>query len=126
MNPVTLQSAKQLDDYSDYYLENQSNDEHDSLQQHLLWQLELSSLSNQDCAIANSLIDALDDSGYLQESVESIHENLSKDYEIELDEVEAVLKYVQRLDPIGSGSRNLQECLTIQLQQMPDDSAIFN
>ncbi|MGI9227168.1 MAG: RNA polymerase factor sigma-54 [Gammaproteobacteria bacterium] len=112
--------SQATEDYSDY-LENQSSDEHDTLQQHLLWQLELSSLSNQDRTIANSLIDALDDSGYLQESVESIHENLIKDYEIELDEVEAVLKFVQRLDPIGSGSRNLQECLTIQLQQLPDE-----
>jgi RNA polymerase sigma-54 factor len=65
------------------------------------------------------LIDSLDDSGYLEDSVENIYENLHKDYqELELDEVEAVLKFIQRLDPIGSGSRSLQECLDIQLQQM--------
>jgi len=119
-------SAQKTDDYSSF-LENQSSDDQNSLQEHLLWQLELSSLTDKDHIIANTLIDALDDSGYLQESVESIYENLSKtettdSAEIELDEVEAVLKFVQRLDPIGSGSRNLQECLEIQLQQMSQDT----
>ena len=119
--PNHIPINQQTEDYSDY-LENQSSTEHDSLQQHLLWQIELSSLSGQDRVIASSLIDALDDSGYLQESLEVIHENLRKDYDLELDEIEAVLKFVQRLDPIGSGSRSLQECLDIQLQQMQHDA----
>ncbi len=123
--PGQIPISQPTEDYSDY-LENQSNDEYDSLQEHLLWQIELSSLSNQDQIIANSLIDALDDSGYLQDSIESIHENLSKNSDIELDEVEAVLKFVQRLDPIGSGARSLQECLDIQLQQMPKDTPFLS
>ena len=120
----TSSTNQKSDDYSDY-LENQSSEDQTSLQEHLLWQLELSNLSNKDRIIANTLIDSLDDSGYLQDSVENIYQNLSKDSaidadEFELDEVEAVLKFVQRLDPIGSGARNLQECLDIQLQQMLD------
>ena len=114
-------SSQKTEDYS-AYLENQSSEDQDSLQEHLLWQLDLSSLTDLDHIIANTLVDALDESGYLQESVESIYENLRKDHEIELDEVEAVLKFVQRLDPVGSGSRNLQECLEIQLQQMSDET----
>ena len=115
-------SSQKTEDYS-AFLENQSSEEQNSLQEHLLWQLELSSLSDLDHIIANTLIDALDETGYLQESVENIHENLSKDHEeLELDEIEAVLKFVQRLDPIGSGSRNLQECLEIQLQQMSNET----
>ncbi len=111
-------SSQKTDDYSSF-LENQSSDDQNSLHEHLLWQLELSPLSELDHVIALTLIDSLDDSGYLEDSLENIHENLSKDYEeIELDEIEAVLKFIQRLDPIGSGSRNLQECLDIQLQQM--------
>ncbi len=118
----TTPSTHKTEDYS-AYLENQSSDDQDSLQEHLLWQLELSSLTELDHMIAITLIDSLDESGYLQESVESIYENLRKDYEeIELDEVEAVLKFVQRLDPIGSGARNLQECCEIQLQQMSDET----
>jgi len=114
--------TQKTEDYS-AFLENQSSDDQNSLQEHLLWQLELSSFSKLDHVIAITLIDSLDESGYLQESVENIFENLNKDYEeIELDEIEAVLKFVQRLDPIGSGSRNLKECLDIQLQQMSDDT----
>ncbi len=114
--------AKKNQDYS-AYLENQSGDDQDSLQEHLLWQLELSSLTELDHMIAITLIDSLGESGYLQDSVEGIYQNLRKDYEeLELDEVEAVLKFVQRLDPIGSGSRSLQECCAIQLQQMSDET----
>ena len=119
-----ISSSQKTDDYSDY-LENQSSEDQNSLQEHLLWQLELSTLSDLDRIIASTLIDYLDESGYLQEPLESIYENLIKEREIdsdqlELDEVEAVLKFVQRLDPVGSGARNLQECLDIQLQQMID------
>ena len=120
-------STQKTEDYS-AYLENQSSDDQDSLQEHLLWQLELSSLTELDHMIAITLIDSLDESGYLQDSVENIYENLRKDYEeLELDEIEAVLKFVQRLDPIGSGSRSLQECCDIQLQQMGKETpAISN
>ncbi len=122
----TKPSTQKTEDYSSF-LENQSGDDQDSLQEHLLWQLELSSLTELDHMIAITLIDSFDESGYLQESVESIYENLRKDYEeIELDEVEAVLKFVQRLDPIGSGSRSLQECIEIQLQQMSEDTDSLN
>lgn len=115
-------SSQNSDDYSNY-LENQSSEDRNTLHEHLIWQLELSNLSEQDLNIANALIDSLDDSGYLQESVEEIFSVLKKEFdELELDEVEAVLKFVQRLDPIGSGARNLAECLDIQLQQMSEDT----
>ena len=117
----TPQTSNQNEDYLDY-LQNQSSEETNTLQQHLEWQVELSSLSDQDRIIANTLIDALDDSGYLSDALENIHKSLIKYYEIELDEVVAVLKYVQRLDPIGAGARSLQECLDIQLQQMSEDT----
>lgn len=123
--PSYTPTSSNSEDYSDY-LDNQSSEEHNSLQQHLLWQLELSSLSNQDRVIANTLIDSLDESGYLQEKLENIHDNLSKNFEIDLDEIEAVLKFVQRLDPIGSGARSPQECLDIQLQQMPSDTPFLS
>lgn len=119
--PIYSSTHQQTGDYSDY-LENQGSAEYDSLQQHLWWQLELSSLSDQDLVVAGALVDAVDESGYLQESLEGIHQNLKQDYEIELDEIEAVLKFVQRLDPIGSGARCLKECLDIQLQQMAGDT----
>ena len=116
----TQVSNHPAEDHFDY-LETQNTVDHGSLQKHLLWQLELSSLSSQDLMVAGTLANALDESGYLHESLESIHDNLNQTYEIELDEIEAVLKFVQRLDPVGCGARCLQECLDVQLQQMPDN-----
>ncbi len=110
----------QTEDHLDY-LESRTAETHDSLQDHLLWQLELSALSDWDLLVAGTLVNALDESGYLHESLETIHGSLNQTHEIELDEIEAVLKFVQRLDPVGCGTRNLRECLDVQLQQMPDD-----
>ena len=103
------------------YLDSRATAEHGSLHDHLLWQLELSSLSDQDLLVAGVLINALDESGYLHEDLENIQASLGQADDIGLDEIEATLKFVQRLDPVGCGARSLQECLDVQLQQMPGD-----
>jgi RNA polymerase sigma-54 factor len=102
--------------------ENQSAGE-DSLQDHLLWQLDLAPMSDRDRLIALSLIDAISDDGYLTEDLEAIQASLPAELaEVEADEIEAVLHRVQQLDPLGAGSRNLAECLTVQLNQLPADT----
>lgn len=89
----------------------------ESLQDHLLWQLNLSTCSQTDQAIATTIIDAIDDHGYLATPLEELHQSLAEDDpEIELDEVEAVLHRVQDFDPPGIGARNLRECMLIQLR----------
>lgn len=88
----------------------------ENIQDHLLWQLRLSPFSETDQAIAIAIIDSIDESGYLTITVEEVLESLEIE-EVELDEVECVLKRIQLFDPIGSGSRNPQECLMIQLNQ---------
>jgi RNA polymerase sigma-54 factor len=55
--------------------------------------------------------------------LEDILENAPEEWEIELDEIEAVLHLIQHLDPIGIASRNLRECLLIQLHSMPIDTS---
>ena len=102
-------------------LESGTAEAHGSLQDHLLWQLKLSALSDRDLLVAGTLVNALDESGYLHEPLETIHGSLGQAHEIELDEIEAVLKFVQRLDPVGCGARSLRECLDVQLQQIPGD-----
>ncbi len=102
-------------------LENQGGAQ-ESLQEHLMWQMRLTPMSETDQAIATAIIDGIDEDGYLTDSLESIHGNLAQELEIELDEVEAVLHRIQRFDPVGSGSRDLAECLTVQLTQLPDDT----
>ena len=49
-------------------------------------------------------------------------ESIPSQYECEIDEVEAVLHLIQHLDPVGIASRNLQECLVIQLKQLPAET----
>lgn len=92
-----------------------------SLQDYLLWQLDLTPFSETDQTIATAIIDAVDNYGYLTVSVEEILESVSNE-EVELDEVEAVLKRVQQFDPLGVASRNLQECLLLQLVTYPEDT----
>jgi RNA polymerase sigma-54 factor len=79
-------------------------------------------MSETDQAIATAIIDGINEDGYLRDSLESIHGNLAQELDIELDEVEAVLHRIQRFDPMGSGSRDLAECLAVQLTQLPDDT----
>lgn len=93
----------------------QADSSSESLQDHLLWQLNLSQCSETDQAIATTIIDAIDDDGYLSTSLEELHQSLSEDDDIELDEVEAVLRRVQDFDPPGVGARDLRECMLIQL-----------
>jgi len=92
-----------------------------TLQDYLLWQLDLTPFSENDHSIALALIDAIDDYGYLTVSLEDIQENFHSE-EIELDEIEAVRKRIQQFDPLGVASLNLQDCLLLQLATYPADT----
>ncbi len=105
--------------------ENQSGSS-ETLQDRLLWQIHLMNLSDTDRAIAVEIIDSSDEDGSLSEPLESIHSNMVTDLDIELDEVEAILHLVQQFDPMGCGSRNLSECLSLQLQKLSPDTALLN
>ncbi|WP_198244795.1 RNA polymerase factor sigma-54 [methane-oxidizing endosymbiont of Gigantopelta aegis] len=95
----------------------------ETLQDHLVWQLEMSRFSERDHAIGVAIIDAIDDDGYLMQSVEEIHQGLSQQLDdLEVDEVQAVLHQIQNFDPLGIGCRDLAECLTLQLKQLPPDT----
>jgi len=96
----------------------------DTLQDHLSWQLNLTPMSSLDTLIAEAIIDAVGPSGMLGQSIEDIHlglqrdiENLGLEEELELDEVVAVLHRVQQFDPPGVASRDVRDCLLIQLNQ---------
>jgi RNA polymerase sigma-54 factor len=79
-------------------------------------------MSDTDRLIAMAIIDAIDDNGRLTETLEDIHESVSEELEIELDEVVAVLHMLQQFEPAGVCARDLEECLRIQLQQLPADT----
>ena len=94
------------------------NSAEETLQDHLLWQLNLTPMSESDEAIAMALIDAIDANGWLSVDLESILNGFDPALEIEPDEVVAVLHRIQQFDPIGVGYRNLSECLLIQLNHL--------
>ncbi|GHF78641.1 RNA polymerase factor sigma-54 [Thalassotalea marina] len=88
----------------------------DSIQDHLRWQMQLTPFTDTDAAIATAIIDAIDDAGYLTVTTEDILESVGIE-DVELDEVEAVLKRINVFDPVGVGARSIAECLLIQLNQ---------
>ena len=94
----------------------------DSLHDHLMWQLNLTPMSDRDRAIGTALIDAIDDDGHLSEPLDAIRQALQPDIEADDDELEAVLHRIQRFDPIGVGARCLSECLGVQLSALDDDT----
>lgn len=108
-------------DGDDYDFDSRNGSE-ETLHSHLLWQLNLTRMSDTDRLIAMAIIDALDDNGRLTLDPEEILSGFEEDPEIELDEIIAVLHRIQHFDPPGVAARNLQECLMIQLQQLAADT----
>ena len=94
----------------------------DSLQEHLLWQINLGRFSETDTAIATAIVFALDEDGFLPDSSEEIRASLAPELLVSAEEVEAVLHRVQRMEPIGVASRDAGECIRIQLSALPSDT----
>ena len=103
-------------DYIDDELPVYQGETTQTLQDYLMWQVELTPFSDTDRAIATSIVDAVDDTGYLTVPLEDILESMG-DEEMDIDEVEAVLKRIQRFDPVGVAAKDLRDCLLIQLSQ---------
>ncbi len=127
-------STPQIYEGSQFSYENQ-NSHIETLGEHLLWQLNLTPISDTDRAIATTIIDALDDDGYLSSDLADIHSSLSKEIdgenteseesEIELDEIEAVLHMIQAMEPTGVAARNIRECLLLQLRQCDKNTPLL-
>ncbi|RKZ68564.1 MAG: RNA polymerase factor sigma-54 [Gammaproteobacteria bacterium] len=121
-------------DSSQFSFENQ-NTHDETLGEHLLWQLNLTPISDTDQAIATTIIDALDDDGYLIPDLTELHSSLNRESdgentadeesEIGLDEIEAVLHMIQAMEPTGIAARDLQECLLLQLRQCDNDTPML-
>ena len=89
-----------------------------TLREHLLEQLSVTVDNRRDRALVELLIDALDDNGYLEESLGEILARLPEELEIEMDELLVALKLLQSFDPAGVGARDAAECLAIQIRRM--------
>jgi len=85
-----------------------------TMEEQLVWQLEMSHISGRDMEIGQAILGNLDDEGYLTASIEELQEMGGWAAE----EVEAALSAVQRLDPPGVAARDLRECLLLQLDHL--------
>jgi len=122
-NIATSSSAASSSDNREFEL---SGNTEESLHEHLRWQMQLTPFSDTDRAIAEFIIDAINDDGYLSMSLEDIHQALAGEQNIEIDEIEAVLHRIQNFDPPGVGARDLQENLLLQIKQYPLASPWLN
>lgn len=92
-----------------------------SLHEHLTWQAQLAPLDPVEAEIALHLIDSIDDEGYLQ-GWDELCERLAHLPGADAGQVERVLRLVQDFDPPGVGARSLEECLRLQLLQLPEST----
>ena len=89
-----------------------------SLQDHLLWQVELEHFSPREVLIAEAIIDSINDDGYLEADMAEIQDSLDESPAVTEREIERTLAKIQRLDPIGIGARSLSESIILQLSQL--------
>jgi RNA polymerase sigma-54 factor len=94
----------------------------ESLQEHLLWQLNLTPMEPRAKAIATVLIDALNTDGYLAEGLDAVLAALPPHLKATLEEVEGVRRQLQHFDPAGVASIDLPDCLRAQLEQFDPDT----
>ncbi len=101
---------------------NRSNDDEvfhpiaqqrESLSEHLTQQLQMLNLDEDIYRLGEEIIGNLDEDGYLKRDLDDIIKELSmfEHIDISFNEAEKLLKKIQKFDPIGVASRNLQECL---------------
>ncbi|HLP16824.1 MAG TPA: RNA polymerase factor sigma-54 [Bacteroidota bacterium] len=96
------------------------------LAQKLREQLQLGELTEKGMLVANEIIGNIDEDGYLHRNLDDIVTdiNLTHHMHITLAQAEEVLGIIQHLEPIGIGSRTLQECLLVQLDMLECDEAV--
>lgn len=115
--PATGGSVSQHDDQLPLY----QGETTQTLQDYLLWQVDLTPFSELDRTIAIAIVDSVDETGYLTSSLEEIMSSLDIPI-VTLEECSAVLKRIQRFDPVGVAAQDLRDCLLVQLSQYPRET----
>ncbi|HHB77703.1 MAG TPA: RNA polymerase sigma-54 factor [Saprospiraceae bacterium] len=141
--PTTGDNELELDDYVKEYMDDDpimykstagTKDEEDknipfavqsSFHEYLLEQLSTLNLKDEnEVAIAEQIIGSIDNDGYLRRDLGAMVNDLlfSKNIQTSEEQIEKILKQIQQFDPVGIGSRNLQECILIQLEHLEKTS----
>mgnify|MGYP001342326148 FL=1 len=98
-----------------------TSSEEDTLQKYLQWQINLSNLSDNDKSLADSIIDYVNNDGYLVKDIFEIFDDVYLNTEISLDELISVQHFLQNLDPIGTCTKNIQESLLVQIENSKEN-----
>src|SRR3989475_5083575 len=93
-----------------------------NLREHLHQQLSLIQLEPRDRNLVAFLIEALDEGGYLSQSIEELAQLVPEELQIEPEELGIALRHLQNFDPTGVGARNCAECLELQLLALPEST----
>jgi RNA polymerase sigma-54 factor len=129
--PDESRSAPDEPDWNDYSAGGGEDEDESGLQtpaasatlrEHLLGQVALLSLSLRDRALVSALVDAINDDGYLEQSLQEVAGSFEAEPPIEPEEMEAALHHLQNLEPAGVGARSLGECLGLQLKVLPEST----
>jgi RNA polymerase sigma-54 factor len=93
---------------------------HETLQQHLMEQLNNGDLDGEDRKTAELIIGNIDDLGFLQTSPDEMAQNTG----MALDELQRVLEVIQTFHPVGVGALDLRDCLLIQLHRLGKEQSL--
>ena len=96
-----------------------------TLREYLIWQIKMSSLNKLDQMISYTIIDYIDDAGFLSINLDELFVQLNKYSDVSFQEIFAVLHKIQHLDPIGVGATSLADCLMIQLDYFYKDNPSY-
>ncbi|MBF0358154.1 MAG: RNA polymerase factor sigma-54 [Magnetococcales bacterium] len=85
-----------------------------TLQDHLIWQLGVSAMDDKERTLGLTIIDAVDENGYLTTDLQALADMANST----LDDVEDALLLIQSFEPAGVAAQNLSECLKMQLKSL--------
>lgn len=134
---VNVEDYLRDDDYSGYKMQGDGENFDDkdmpiptttSLNDQLMAQLGFLGLDERQYIIGEQLVGSIESDGYIRRELESIVNDMAfaQNIESDIDEIEEVLRKVQKFDPPGIAARNLRECLLIQLERKVEHSDIIN
>jgi RNA polymerase sigma-54 factor len=95
-----------------------------SLRDHLYAQLSLTNLDRRDRALIGMLIDALDEDGYLTQSLEDVAAMIPPEAEADVEDLAIALRHLQNFEPTGIGARSPSECLALQIRAGGTDDPV--
>ncbi len=101
-----------------FFFDSIANQE--TLQQHLIGQINGAELGTADRRLAELVIGNIDDNGFLQTTPEEMNANTG----VPVSDLRRILEIIQAFHPVGVGALNLRDCLLIQLRRLGKEGSL--